>query len=68
MKILSTETFNEKILEYYRTNYGEKDSDFWLEKPAENVCVFKREDNIVLLKAHILTGEVTEHVDRGRRV
>ena len=67
MNILSAEEFNEKISEYYRVNYGKRDTDFWLEKPAENVCVFKRGDNIIVLKAHILTGEVIEYVDRGRQ-
>ena len=59
MKILTKEQFDKFLYEYYVNNYGEKQTDTWFEQPALNVWVFRRDDKIITLKSHILTGTVT---------
>ena len=65
MKILSKEVLNEKLYAYYVEHFGERESDEWFEPPAVNVWVFKREGKFYSLKSHILTGEVTVHVEEA---
>ncbi len=62
-KILTKEELNIKLFEYYRENYGERETDEWFEQPAANVWVFKRDNKYISLKAHILTAEVEEFVE-----
>ena len=62
-KILTKEELNNKLCEYYSEHYGERDTDEWLEPPALNVWVFKRDGKYISLKAHILNGKVTEHIE-----
>ena len=62
--ILDKEIHAKKLREYYLENYGEKETDIWYEKPAVNVCVFGRDNCIITLISHILTGEVNEKVER----
>ena len=61
--ILTKEQLCEALTKYYLENYGERDSDEWLEQPAANVCTFKRDGKYISLKAHILTGDVEEYVE-----
>ena len=63
MKILKNEELDTRLEEYYKKHYGEMDSDIWYEQPAANVWVFKRNNKIITLKSHILTGDVTEMVE-----
>ena len=63
MGILKAQEFDKKLLEYYKKYYGEKNTDIWYEQPAVNVWVFGRDDKIISLKSHVLTGEVEEYVD-----
>lgn len=63
MAILEKQIFNEKLYNYYTENYGEKDTDIWFEQPAVNVWVFLRDNKIITLKSHILTGEVEESTE-----
>ena len=63
MRILEKEELNKKLYEYYAQNYTERDTDEWFEQPAINVWVFKRDGKYISLKAHILTGEVEEHIE-----
>ena len=44
---------------YYLEHYGEKDTDIWYEQPAAKVWVFAREEKLVTLQCHILTGTVS---------
>lgn len=63
MGILTKEQCAEKLHEYYMKNYGERDTDKWYEQPAVNVWVFRRDNRIITLKSHILTGEVEEQTE-----
>ena len=51
------------LYEYYKENYGEKETDVWYEQPSLNVWVFGRDNKIITLKCHILSGEVTEKIE-----
>lgn len=62
-RILTKEEFSQKLYAYYAENYGEKDTDEWYEQPAANVWVFKRGNQFVTLKAHILNGKVEEQIE-----
>ena len=61
--MLTKEKLNESLAEFYKKRYGERDTDIWYEQPAVNVWVFGRDDKIITLKSHILTGEVEEFVE-----
>lgn len=63
MAILNKEQLNNYLYEYYVEHYGERDTDIWYEQPAVNVWVFGRDGKFISLKSHILTGEVTEHIE-----
>lgn len=63
MAILTKEQFNSNLYKYYVEHYGERETDEWFEQPAVNVIVFKRDGKYISLKSHILTGEVTEHIE-----
>lgn len=63
MAILTKEQFNSNLYKYYKKHFGERDTDEWFEQPAVNVIVFKRDGKYITLKSHILTGEVTEHIE-----
>ena len=63
MAILTKEQFNSNLYKYYVEHYGERNTDEWFEQPAVNVIVFKRDGKYISLKSHILTGEVTEHIE-----
>lgn len=62
-KILTKEELNKRLYEFYLEHYGERDTDEWLEQPAANVWVFKRDGKYISLKAHILNGSVTEYTE-----
>ena len=62
MGILKREEFNKILLDYYIDNFGESDSDIWFEQPAVNVWVFGRDNKIISLKSHVLTGEIEEFI------
>ncbi len=63
MAILTKEQFNSNLYKYYVEHYGERETDEWFEQPAVNVIEFKRDGKYISLKSHILTGEVTEHIE-----
>ena len=63
MGFLNKEKYNKNLYEYYVKHYGEKESDIWYEQPAVNVWVFGRDNKIITLKSHILTGEITENIE-----
>lgn len=63
MAILTKEQFNSNLYKYYVEHYGERETDEWFEQSAVNVIVFKRDGKYISLKSHILTGEVTEHIE-----
>ena len=61
--MLTKEKLSESLSKYYQKHYGQRDSDVWYEQPAVNVWVFRRDNKIITLKSHILTGEVEEFVE-----
>ena len=63
MRYFNKEFHAQKLNEYYINTYGKKDSDFWYEQPAINVWVFGRDNKIITLKSHILTGEIEETIE-----
>ena len=66
MNMFDKERYAQNLRAYYVEHYGEKKTDVWYEQPAVNVWVFGRDNRIVTLKSHILTGEVTEQVEEIR--
>lgn len=65
MGILEKQLYVKNLREYYENNYGESEADIWYEQPAVNVWVFGRDNKIITLKSHILTGEVTDQIEKG---
>ena len=41
MAILDKNEITESLMNYYKTNFGELETDEWYEQPAVNVFVFK---------------------------
>lgn len=64
-KILTKQELSQKLHDYYVEHYGERETDEWFDPPAVNVWVFKRGDQYISLKAHILSGEVEALVEQG---
>ena len=64
MGFLDKEKHAVNLHKYYVEKYGERETDTWYEQPAVNVWVFCRDKTIVTLKSHVLTGEVTEQIER----
>lgn len=58
--ILSKEKMHTILKNYYKENFGERDTDDWYVNPATNVWMFERDGKIITLKCHVLTGEVEE--------
>ena len=58
MGLLEIQEISKILYDFYKENYGEKESDKWFEQPAVNVWSFERNGKIVTLKCHILTGKV----------
>ncbi|MBO5109293.1 MAG: hypothetical protein J6D21_01120 [Clostridia bacterium] len=62
-KILTKEELSKKLYAYYSEMYGERETDEWYDPPAANVWTFKRENQYISLKAHILSGEVEVFIE-----
>ena len=62
-KILTEKQLHSRLDKYYKRHYGERDTDNWYVNPAVNVWMFERDGKIVVLKCHIITGEVTEQTE-----
>ena len=61
--ILSKSEMQMLINDYYVEHYGKRDDDVWHECGALNVGCFSRDGKIIILKCHILTGEIEEKVE-----
>lgn len=61
MKVLTEKQLHNRLNKYYKKHYGELDTDEWYVNPAVNVWKFIRDNEIITLKCHILTGEITEY-------
>lgn len=61
--MLTKDKLNESLSEYYKKHCGQRDTDIWYEQPAVNVWVFGRDEKIITLKSHLLTGKVEEFIE-----
>lgn len=59
---LSKEKMHTILDNYYKENFGERDTDNWYVNPATNVWMFERDGKIITLKCDIMSGEVEEKV------
>lgn len=60
--ILSKEKMHTILNNYYKENFGVRDTDDWYVNPATNVWLFSRDGKLITLQCHILTGKVTEKI------
>lgn len=67
MSVFNKQMYAKNLKDYYVRNYGEKENDIWYEQPAVNAWVFGRDNKIITLKSSILTGEVTEQIEKGEK-
>ena len=58
-RILTKPELNELLMDYYRQEYGQRDTDRWYDVTAVNVKVFARDGELISLKCHPTTGVVT---------
>lgn len=58
-RLLSKPELSDRLMDYYRREYGKRDTDRWYDVTAANVKVFARDGELISLKCHPLTGEVT---------
>ena len=58
--ILPAEKMHTILKDYYKENFGERETDVWYECSAVNVLVFSRDGKLITLQCHIFNGEVTE--------
>lgn len=61
-KILTEQQLHNRLNKYYKENFGDNDADEWFVNPANNVWMFIRDNKVITLQCHILTGEVTEKI------
>ena len=66
MSLLTKTQFQEILRQYYIEHYGEQSSDKWYEQTAINVWVFVRDEKIITIKSHVLTGDITEQIEEMR--
>ncbi len=66
MRILDKNEIHQHLADFYKEKYGELDTDHWFQQPAVNVCVFERDEEIITLKCHILTGEVKAMTEKRK--
>jgi hypothetical protein len=59
-KLLTDKQLHSRLNKYYKKHFGELDTDEWYVNPANNVWKFKRDGKTIILKCHVVTGEVTE--------
>ncbi len=62
-RLLTHDEFQTTLHNFYIEHYGEHETDHWYPDPAVNVRVFSRDTKLITLKAHLLTGVVTEHIE-----
>lgn len=56
---LTMEQMHERLLEYYKERYEERDTDHMIESMAHNIMIFERDGERIGLQCSI-RGEVTE--------
>ena len=58
--MLTREQIDSRLKRYYEANYGEYGKDVWFEIPAANVWMFVRDERLITLRCHVVSGEVAE--------
>lgn len=61
-KILTEQQLHNRLDKYYKEKFGDSDTDEWFVNPAKNVWMFIRDNKVITLRCHILTGEITEKI------
>ena len=56
---LTIEEMHERLLEYYKEHYGERDTDLMIESMVHNIMIFERDGEKIGLQCSV-RGEVTE--------
>ena len=60
MKPLTEKQLHSRLDKYYKTYYGEKDTDEWYVNPSDNIWKFERDGKTIILSCNRETGEVSE--------
>ena len=60
MKSLTEKQIHNRLNQYYKKHYGEKDTDEWFVNPAPNVWKFVRNNKTINLVCNKETGDVAE--------
>lgn len=63
-RILTKPELNQRLMEYYRTRYGRRSTDTWYAATPVNMKVFARDGELISLKCHPLTGQVTAKIEK----
>jgi hypothetical protein len=58
--VLTREQIDTRLKRYYESKYGEYGKDIWFEIPASNVWMFVRDERLITLRCHVVSGEVAE--------
>jgi hypothetical protein len=58
-RILTEKQIHNRLDKYYKTYFGDKDTDEWYVNPKENVWKFERNGETIILECNVYTGEVT---------
>ena len=58
-KILTEKQIHNRLDKFYKTYFGEKDTDEWWVNPYHNTWKFERNGKTIILECNIYTGEVT---------
>lgn len=59
-KTLTEKQMHTRLNNYYKKNFGERDTDEWYVNPAPNVWKFVRDGKTIILECDEETGEVIE--------
>lgn len=59
-KQLTEKQLHTRLNNYYKSHYGERDTDEWYVNPANNIWKFIRDGKTIILTCNKETGEVTE--------
>ena len=60
MKPLTEKQIHNKLNQYYKKHYGEKDTDEWYVNPTPNTWKFNRDGKTIILTCNTETGKVTQ--------
>ena len=64
MKSLTEKQLHTRLNNYYKKNYGERDTDEWYVNPSDNIWKFIRDGKTIILTCNKETGIVTHKIER----